>query len=62
MLAILPTLAAIMGITKAGDIHYLFMPTIIPKAFVGDEASTIIGNVTNSHSKTSFIHLTRRHS
>jgi len=55
--AILPTLAAIMGINKAGDIQYLFMPTIIPNTFAGDdEASAIIGNVNDSHSKPSFIH------
>ena len=57
LLAILPMLAAIMGINKAGDIQYLFMPTIIPKAFAGDEASAIIGNVNDSHSKPSFIHM-----
>ena len=33
------------------------MPTIIPKAFAGDEASAIIGNVNDSHSKPSFIHM-----
>ncbi len=56
--AILPTLPAIMGINKAGDIQYLFMPTIIPKAFAGDdEASAIIANVNDSHSKPSFIHV-----
>ncbi len=44
-----------MGINKAGDIQYLFMPTIIPKAFAGDKASAIIGNVNDSHSKPSFI-------
>jgi hypothetical protein len=50
-------LTAIMGINKAGDIQNLFMPTIIPKAFAGDnEASTIIGNVNDSHSKPSFIY------
>jgi hypothetical protein len=58
LLAISPTLAAIMGINKAGDIQYLFtMPTIIPKAFAGDKASAIIGNVNDSHSKPSFIHM-----
>jgi len=52
-----PKLAAIMGINKAGDIQYLFMPTTIPKAFAGDdESSAIIGNTNNSHSKPSFIH------
>ncbi len=52
-----PTLAAIMGINKAGDIQYLFMPTIIPNAFAGDDdASAIIGNANDSHSKPSFIH------
>ena len=52
-----PKLAAIMGINKAGDIQYLFMPTIIPKAFAGDDdSSAIIGNTNNSHSKPSFIH------
>jgi hypothetical protein len=45
-----------MGINKAGDIQCLFMPTIIHKAFAGDEASAIIGNTNNSHSKPSFIH------
>ena len=55
--AISPTLTAIMGINKAGDIQYLFIPTIIPKAFAGDdEASIIIGNANDSHSKPSFIH------
>ena len=55
--ASLPTLAAIMGINKAGDIQYLFMPTIIPKAFASDDySSAIIGNTNNSHSKPSFIH------
>ncbi len=55
--ASLPTLAAIMGINKAGDIQYLFMPTIIPKAFASDDdSSAIIGNAINSHSKPSFIH------
>jgi hypothetical protein len=40
LLAILPTLAAIMGINKAGDIQYLFtMPTIIPKACDNESAS-----------------------
>jgi len=54
--ASLPKLAAIMGINKAGDIQYLFMPTIIPKAFAGDDdSSAIIGNTNNSHSKPSFI-------
>ena len=58
LLAISPTLTAIMGINKAGDIQYLFtMPTIIPKAFAGDKASAIIGNVNDSHSKPSFIHM-----
>ena len=56
LLVISPTLAAIMGINKAGDIQYLFRPNITPKAFAGDdEASTIIGNVNDSHSKPSFI-------
>jgi hypothetical protein len=46
-----------MGINKAGDIQYLFKPTIIPNAFAGDDnASTIIGNANDSHSKPSFIH------
>ena len=55
--AVLPTIAAIMGISKAGDIQYLFMPTIIPKAFASDKASVIIGNVNDSYSKEpSFIH------
>ncbi len=57
LLANLPTLAAIMGINKAGDIQYLFMPTIIPKAFADDIAFAIIGNVNDSHSKPSFIHM-----
>jgi hypothetical protein len=61
LLAISPTLAAIMGINKAGDIQYLFTPTIIPKAFAGDEASAIIGNVNDSHSKPSFIHTAHGH-
>ena len=55
--ASLPKLAAIMGINKAGDIQYLFMPTIIPNAFArDDDSSAIIGNTNNSHSKPSFIH------
>ena len=55
--AISPTLAAIMGINKAGDIQYHFMPTMIPKAFAGDDVSSaIIGNANDSHSKPSFIH------
>jgi hypothetical protein len=48
-------LAAIMGINKAGDIQYLFMPTIIPNAFTGNRASVIVGNTDDSHSKPSFI-------
>jgi hypothetical protein len=45
-----------MGINKAGDIQCLLMPTIIHKAFAGDEALAIIGNTNNLHSKPSFIH------
>ena len=56
LLATLPTLAAIMGINKAGDIQYLFVPTINKKAFAGDKASAIVGTTNDSHSKPSFIH------
>ena len=33
------------------------MSTIIPKVFAGNEASAVIDNVNDSHSKPSFIHM-----
>ena len=44
-----------MGMNKAGDIQYLFMPAIIPNAFAGIKASGIVGNIDDYHSKPSFI-------
>ncbi len=45
-----------MGINKAGDIQSLYMPIIVPKAFANEvDASAIIGNVFDAHSKPSFI-------
>ncbi len=49
-------ITGIMGINKAGDIQSLYMPIIVPKAFADEaDASAIIGNVFNVHSKPSFI-------
>jgi hypothetical protein len=53
--ATLPTLAVIMEINKAGDLQFLFKPTFIPNAFVSNTASAIVGNIDDSHSKSSFI-------
>jgi hypothetical protein len=49
-------ISGIMWINKAGDIPSLYMPIIVPKAFAGEaDASAIIGNVFDMHSKPSFI-------
>ncbi len=49
-------IAGIMGINTAGDIQSLYMPDIVPKAFANEaDASAIIGNVFNVHSKPLFI-------
>jgi hypothetical protein len=52
-------IAALMGINRVGDVQYLYMPIIIPKAFgKTDENSSaaIIGNMSDAHSKPSFIY------
>jgi hypothetical protein len=52
-------IAAVMGIDRAGDVQYLYMPIIIPKAFgtTNENASAaIIGNLSNAHSEPSFIY------
>ena len=52
-------IAAVMGINRAGDVQYLYMPIIIPKAFgtTNENASAaIIGNLSNAHSEPSFIY------
>jgi hypothetical protein len=43
-----------MGINKAGDLQSLFMPKIVPRAFL-DDGAAIIGNSTDLHSEPSFI-------
>ncbi len=46
-----------MGIIRAGDVQYLYMPIIIPRVFgTTDEnaSATIIGNMSGAHSKPSF--------
>ncbi len=52
-------IAALMGINRAGDVQYLYMPIIIPRAFgTTDEnaSAAIIGNMSDAHSKPSFIY------
>jgi hypothetical protein len=45
-----------MGINKACDIQSFYMPIIVPKAFADEaDASTILGNVFDVHSKPLFI-------
>ncbi len=48
------SIASIMGINKAGDLQSLFMPKIVPQAFL-DDGAAIIGNSTDSHSEPSFV-------
>ncbi len=53
-------IAAMMGINRAGDVQYLYKPTIIPKAFgtTDDNASSaIIGNISDAHSKPCFVYM-----
>jgi hypothetical protein len=52
----LSKIATAMGINRAGDVQYLYMPIIIPKAFgtANENASAaIIGNLSNAHSEPS---------
>ncbi len=48
------SIADIMGINKALDLQSLFMPKIVPRAFL-DDGVAIIGNSTDSHSEPSFV-------
>ncbi len=48
-----------MGINRAGDVQYLYMPIIIPKAFGATDknaSAAIIGNMSDAHCKPSFIY------
>jgi hypothetical protein len=47
-------IAGVMGINKAGDLQFIFMPKIIPGAF-SENGTAIIDNSTNSHSAPSFV-------
>jgi hypothetical protein len=42
-------IARLMGINKAGDLQYVFMPAIIPKA-LGNNAMVVLGNSTDINS------------
>jgi hypothetical protein len=48
-------IASILGINKAGDLQYIIMPTIVPKA-LGD-ASVVLGNSTDASSEPAFVYL-----
>ena len=48
-------IASIIGINKAGDLQYIIMPTIVPKAL--GAASVVLGNSTDASSEPAFIYL-----
>ncbi len=53
-------IAALMGIDRVGDVQYLYMPIIIPRAFGTTDknaSAAIIGNMSDAHSKPSFIYM-----
>jgi hypothetical protein len=49
-------IAGLMGINKAGDLQYVFMPVIVPKA-LGNNATVILGNSTDINSESALVYL-----
>jgi hypothetical protein len=45
-----------MGINKAGDLQYVFMPVIVPKA-LGNNATVVLGNSTDINSEPALLYL-----
>ncbi len=48
--------AGVMGINKAGDLQYVFMPVIVPKA-LGNNAVVVLGNSTDINSEPALVYL-----
>ena len=49
-------IAGVMGINKAGDLQYVFMPVIVPKA-LENNATVVLGNSTDVNSEPALIYL-----
>ncbi len=49
-------IAGLMGINKAGDLQYVFMPVIIPKA-LGNNVMVVLGNSTDINSEPALVYL-----
>ncbi len=49
-------IAGVMGINKAGDLQYVFMPVIVPKA-LGNNATVVLGNSTDINSEPALVYL-----
>jgi hypothetical protein len=49
-------IAGLMGINKAGDLQYVFMPVIILKA-LGNNATVVLGNSTDINSEPALVYL-----
>jgi hypothetical protein len=49
-------IAGLMGINKAGDLQYVFMPVIVPKA-LGNNATVVLGNSTDINSEPTLVYL-----
>ncbi len=48
-------IAGVMGINKAGDIQYVFMPTSVPKA-LNNCASVVLGNSTDISNEPALVY------
>ncbi len=49
-------IAGLMGINKAVDLQYVFMPVIVPKA-LGNNATVVLGNSTDINSEPALVYL-----
>jgi hypothetical protein len=49
-------IADLMGINKAGDLQYVFMPVIVPKA-LRNNATVVLGNSTDINSEPALVYL-----
>jgi hypothetical protein len=49
-------IAGLMGINKAGDLQYVFMPVIVPKA-LGNNAAVVLGDSTDINSEPTLVYL-----
>ncbi len=53
-------IAGVMGINKAGDLQYVFMPVIVPKA-LENNATVVLGNSTDVNSEPALVYLDWTH-